>query len=152
MKYFSTTRVNPELSTAACPQLHMGIFDASTHHWPRKAAAWLGEMQAKGLGCSGCHTLQIEASRRAAIFHLLVCEAMNPLPPLPANISDCFGSGCRFGDVVIADCETSPPTIRVHENFWAGPSPERESHSEGLVMPLMDEIIASFGEGELWAS
>ena len=78
---------------------------------------------------------------------------MAPLPPLPAEILHEWDAGSQLGNVVIADCEQSPPAIRVLENFWAGPSPEHEQHFEGLVMPLMDKMIASFSErGSAWAN
>lgn len=141
MDYFNTTKASPKFSIPACSKFHIGIFDAGTLHWPEKARAWLGEMQAEGLGYSAIHTLEIEDSGRSAIFQLLVCEAMNPLPPLPANISDCFGSGCRFGDVVITDGES--PALRIHRNFWAGPS-DGDSHFEDTILPLMKKLIADF--------
>ena len=109
-------------------------------------------MQSKGLGCSEIHTLQIEDSRRVATFHIMVCEPMPNLPPLPAKITDCWEAGSQLGNVVIADCEESPPLIRVHEHFWAGPAPELESHFKLLVMSIMDRIIARFGKGESWVS
>ena len=126
---------------------------AQNRQWEWQAPAWLREMQSSGFGCSAIHTLQVEEGGRVAVFHIFVAEAMPNLPPLPAKITDCWEAGSQLGNVVIADCETSPPTIRVHENFWAGPAPERESHFERLVRPLMDKMIASFSErGSAWAS
>jgi len=127
-------------------------FSAQNRQWEYQAPAWLREKHSSGFGCSAIHTLQVEEGGRVAVFHIFVAEAMPNLPPLPAKITDCWEAGSQLGNVVIADCETSPPTIRIHENFWAGPSPEHESHFKLLVRPIMDRIIARFGKGEAWVS
>lgn len=149
MSKFIATKLNPEISTIDCP-LHIGLFDAGSHHWPEKAAAWLGEMRGLGLGCSGCHTLQVETRRRTAVFHLLVCEPASnppPIPGAPSRISDCLEVGSKFGHVVVANCEQFPPAIRVLEDFWSDPS-EGNSHFDDEIMPLMKKILSDFCEKE----
>jgi len=150
MTKFITTKVKPKSPATNSPQVR--VFPANTDAWKRDSLPWLHQLHAEGFGLVEIHTLQLEGSRRAALFHIFVCEAMPlPLPPLPTEILHEWDAGSQLGHVIVVDLETSPPAIRVLENFWAGPA-EEESHFEGLVMPSMDEIIASFGEGELWAS
>lgn len=148
MKYI-TTVVKPE-SDPNSPQVR--VFPANTDKWKRDSLPWLRKLHAEGFGLVGIHSLQLEGSRRLALFHIFVCEAMAPLPPLPAEILHEWDAGSQLGNVVIADCEQSPPAIRVLENFWTGPA-EEESHFERLVRPIMDKMIASFSErGSTWAN
>ncbi len=150
MRY--STTVKPRLSIPSNSHVRIGIFNGGMRFWQRKAVAWLIQMRSRGLGCSGFHTLQVEDSRRVEVFHLLVCQPMPNSPPIPAKITDCLEAGSQLGNVVFADVGTSPPTVRVLEDFWAGPSPEHEPNFERLVRPLMDKLVSSFGKGELWAS
>ena len=151
MRNFITAASEPGSSNSSA-QIKVRAFNADTRQWQWQAPAWLREMQSGGLGCSAIHTLQIEEGGRVAVFHVFVAEPMPNLPPVPTKITDCWEAGSQLGNAVIADFSQDPPSIKVHKDFWAGPS-EGASHFEDTILPLMEKIMADFCErGELWAS
>jgi len=145
-----TAASGPNDPSPSAPKVRVRAFNVNSSSWPRRSLAWLKRMKNRGLGFTEAHTLALEGAEDIAQFIVFVCAAtQSPTPPISVILD--HWRYARFGNLVHVDCEKSPPLIRVHEDFWAGPS-EGESHFERLVRPLMDKLISGFGEEEPWAS
>ena len=147
MSKFITTKIRPKLSTAACRQVQIKAFNTSTPKWKKLSLDWLRQMASQTFECTQGHTLNISGGCQIQ-FVIFVCERVTSLTTsLPPRIYfDHFEITTQVGHAIMADCDSFPVSVKVLQNFWR--EAEDSPHFESLVMPLVDDIIASFGEGE----
>lgn len=142
-------RANP-----GSPRVQIRAINSNRHRWKQDSLTWLNKVRSEGFECTEGHTLQIRGGYRETQFNIFVCEQVSgPIPPLPPKIYfDHWEIEAPFGHAISAYADKSPASIKVLKHFWGHVQEGDPPHFESMVMPLIDELVASFSEGESWAS